>query len=146
MGLFSLLLTLSWLGLSLSAIADYCVVVTELTSYAPFYSVFFFFIKGNKRETATLAQTFLEMLVSSVRKEESWDHVTDEGVTEIHDRSIRKLSWVDRFLQAVFSEDSNGRGKDNDSDEGGQLGEVTKKDGSDNPSGNQCCLFSLFCS
>lgn len=89
---------------------------------------------GNKRETATLAQTFLEMLVSSVRKEESWDHVTDEGVTEIHDRSIRKLSWVDRFLQAVFSEDSYGRGKDNDSDEGGQLGEVTKKDGSDNPS------------
>ncbi|XP_068692742.1 uncharacterized protein [Montipora foliosa] len=89
---------------------------------------------GNKRETATLAETFLEMLVSSVRKEESWDHVTDEGVTEMHDRSIRKLSWVDRFLQAVFSEDSNGRGKDNDSDEGGQLGEVTEKDGSDNPS------------
>ena len=103
-----------------------------------------FSIQENERETVSLAQTFLQMLVSSVRKEESWAHARGEGESETQDRSIRKLSWMDRFLQAVFSEDINVGDKAEDSAEEGQLGEFTAKYDSDNLSGTQCCLFSLF--
>ncbi|XP_068692743.1 uncharacterized protein [Montipora foliosa] len=114
------------LSRKISTLIDPKNAVGVFQSSQTLYSAAFKNDDENKRETASLAQTFLQMLVSSVREEESWAHARGEGETETQDRSLRKLSWMDRFLQAVFSEDINGGDKAEDSVEEGQLDPITK--------------------
>ena len=82
-----------------------------------------FIVPGEKTETATLAETFVQMLVSSA-------HPRNE--TEMVHVPQRKPSWLDRFLHAMFSNDTN---EAEDPVEKGKLDEVKVEDERDTTSG-----------
>ena len=69
------------------------------------------FVKDNKRESSTLAQTFIEMVMHSAKGEEGEEGENGAGIgTKELEIRMRKTSLLQRFVNALFPnehEDNN---------------------------------------